>query len=176
MNELINIHEKYAQLHKHQFFENVLFSYQWWFLIGISILSWTMWGILVNKKRLNSILLIGLVTSTSALILDDIGISMNLWIYPYYLFPFSSVQYPIDLAIIPVFYMLLYQYFPQWKTYLVSLTLVTLFAVLVAEPLFTHLGIYIPIYWNHWYSAPGYMVLGIVGKGLVDQFDKKVKN
>lgn len=176
MHELIAIHEKYAQIHTQQFSENIFLSYQWWFLLGISIALWTVWIIFVDKKRLNSILLTGLFTSTTALILDDIGLSMALWIYPYYLFPFSSVQYPIDLAIIPVFYMLLYQYSPQWKAYLFNLTLLTLFAVFVAEPLFTHLGIYIPIHWKHLYSIPGYLLLGIISKGLVDQFEKKVEN
>ncbi len=174
MHEMIDIHEKYAHLHKQQFSENIFLSYQWWFLIGISIVLWLVWIIFVDKTRLYSILLTGLFTSTSALILDDIGISMALWIYPYYVFPFSSVQYPIDLAIIPVFYMLLYQYFTKWKPYLVVLTLLTLFAVLVVEPLFVWLEIYKPINWTHWLSAPGYMLIGILVKGLVDKVEQIV--
>lgn len=176
MNEMIELHSNYTQLHKNKFYENILFSFQWWFLVLITVGIWIMWVYLVDKRRLNIIVLTGLFTSITALVLDDIGISMTLWIYPYYVVPFSSVQYPIDLAIIPVFYMLLYQYFRKWKSYLAMLTLVTLFAAYVVEPLFVKSGIYIPLNWKHWYSATGYMLMGIIVKGIVDKINKKPSN
>ncbi|WP_019414869.1 CBO0543 family protein [Paenisporosarcina sp. TG20] len=173
MNEMIDLHNHYAQLHKNNFYDNILFSYQWWFLVLITVGLWITWAYFVDKQRLNIIILTGLFTSITALVLDDIGISMALWIYPYYVVPFSSVQYPIDLGIIPVFYMLLYQYFRQWKSYLAILTLVTLFAAFVVEPLFVKSGIYILLNWEHWYSATGYLTMGIIVKGLVDKISGK---
>lgn len=175
MHELIDIHEKYAQIHQQYFYENVLFSYQWWFLIIIMVILWSTWAFLVDKRQLHMLLFTGLLTSGAALTLDEIGISMALWVYPHYLIPFSNVQYPIDIAIIPVFYMLLYQYFKKWSSYLFVLTLLTLFAVLVVEPLFVWLELYNPINWSHWLSAPGYMLLGIIVKVIVDKVDKTME-
>lgn len=175
MHEFIDIHEKYAQLHQQHFYENVIFSYQWWFLILTMVILWSIWAFLVDKRQLHMILLTGLLSSAAALTLDEIGISMALWVYPYYLIPFSNVQYPIDIAIIPVFYMLLYQYFKKWKSYLIVLIILTLFAVIIVEPLFVWLGIYKPLNWNHWLSAPGYMLLGTIVKGIVDKVETTMK-
>jgi len=173
MNEIIQIQEKYERLHTKHFWEDVIFSYQWWFLLILTIVLWIIWIVLVDKKRLQNIVMIGLLTSLIALLLDDIGYSMALWNYPYYLVPFSSTQTSIDLAIIPVSYMLLYQYFRKWKSYLIALTLITLFAVFVVESLFVKLGIYVLVRWELWYAVPIYILIGILVKSLVDKIEKR---
>ncbi|WP_152640146.1 CBO0543 family protein [Virgibacillus necropolis] len=173
MNEIIDTHEKYSQLKKQHFFENTLFSFQWWILVTITVVLWMIWAVMVDKKRLNIILLVGLITSLLALIMDDIGISLNLWTYPSQLTYFVSRLYPVDVAIIPVFYMLLYQYFRAWKSYLVVLTLLSLFAIFVSEPIFSELDIYTLLRWKYWYSFPIYILMGIFVKGLVDKIERK---
>lgn len=173
MKELIQIQDKYTHLHTKHFYENVIFSFQWWFLLIITIVLWIIWIVLVDKKRINNILLIGLLTSLIAFLLDNIGYSMALWNYPYYLTPFTSTQIPINLAIIPVFYMLLYQYLRKWKSYLVALTLITLFAVFVVEAFFIKIGIYVPLRWEIWYAVPIYILIGILVKSLIDKIEKR---
>lgn len=173
MNEIIQIQEKYARLQTKHFYENVIFSFQWWFLLTLTVVIWIIWIVLVDKKRLHNILLIGLLTSLIAFFLDDIGYSMALWNYSYSLVPYTSIQIPIDLAIIPVFYMLLYQYFRKWKSYLIALTLITLFAVFVVEAFFIEIGIYVPLRWELWYAAPIYFLIGIFVKSLIDKIEKR---
>jgi len=172
MKEVMELQENYGQILRKYFFEHVLFSIQWWFLLSVTIGLWIIWAFLVDKQRLKIILLIGLFTSIIALVADELGLSYVLWSYPYYLLPYTSTQYPIDAAVIPVFYMLLYQYFSKWKPYLATLTIITLFSIFLAEPLFIKLGIYIPLNeWKHWYSAPGYMLIGIFAKIFGDKIN-----
>jgi len=173
MNELIELHEKYAHLQTDYFMEHALFSWQWWFLIFITVALWIIWAFVVDKQRIKSILITGLFASTITLVLDDIGISMSLWIYPYHLHPFSSQFYPVDIAIIPITYMLLYQYFRKWKHYLAAVTLLILFGLFVAEPFFIKTNLYIPLHWKPLYSSPVYLLVGVFLKGFVDALDKR---
>lgn len=172
VDEMIKTQEKFAELKKLYFFEHVIFSYQWWFLIFVTVFVWIVWAILVDKKNLNRILLVGLFTSLTAVVLDDIGLSLVFWFYPYQIAFFTNQLYPVDIAIIPVFYMLLYQYRTTWVSYLLTLVLLLLFAVIVAEPLFAKMDIYMLIRWEHLYSIPFYMLIGIFVKWLVDRLVK----
>jgi len=173
MNELIEIHEKYAHLQKDYFMEHALFSWQWWFQIFITVALWIIWAFLVDKRRMKSILITGLLASIITLVLDDIGLSMALWVYPYHLHPFSSQLYAADLAIIPITYMLLYQYFRKWQRYIAAITVLVLFGVFVAEPFFIKSNLYLPLHWKPLYSLPIYLMIGVFLKGIVDGLDKK---
>ncbi|UOR12552.1 CBO0543 family protein [Halobacillus amylolyticus] len=173
MEKIIQIQKENAQLQKHHYFEEILFSYQWWILITITVTLWVLWAVLVDKKRLKSILIVGFITSQLAIILDDIGVSLALWTYPYKVIYFTSRLNTVDITIIPVTYMLLYQYFRSWKSYLIVLALFCLFAAFVAEPIFVKLSMYkLLSWWEFWHSSPGYMLIGIFVKWLVDKLDR----
>lgn len=173
MNELIDLQVKNNELRKEHYFETVLFSYQWWILVIITVGLWIIWVKLVDKERLHSILLVGLITSVFAIVLDDIGLSLSLWAYPYQIVYFTSRMNPVDITIIPVFYMLLYQYFKTWKSYFIILILMALFAVFIAEPFFGLLNMYTKLNWEYWYSGPIYIIMGVIVKGVVDHLTKK---
>src|SRR5699024_8776857 len=143
MDDIIEVRGKLFELEKAWFLDHVLFSIQWWFLLLVVIFLWTTWAILVDKRNIHAILLVGFMTAMLAMLMDEIGLTLSLWIYPRPLSPFVSRLNPVDLAIIPVIYMLLYQYAKEWKHYVIILILISLFAVLIAEPLFGKWGVYI---------------------------------
>lgn len=172
VNELIEIQEEFMELNKQHYFDQVLFSYQWWLLLAILVILWTIWGFFVDKERLNQILLIGLVTSLLAFIFDDVGRSLNLWFYPHQLSFFSYHLYSVDIGIVPVFYMLLFQYARTWKAYLITLILLSVFAAFIAEPLFVWMDIYVLLNWNHLISFPFYILMGVFVKWLVNLVTK----
>ncbi|ASK60757.1 hypothetical protein CFK37_00305 [Virgibacillus phasianinus] len=173
MDDMIKSHKEYSDFKQNYFFDDVLFSFQWWFLVLLFIVLWIIWIILVDKKHFKSIILVGLTTSLLAFILDDIGLTLDFWAYSYQMTYFASQLYTVDLAIIPVFYMLLYQYARTWKIYSIILVLLTFFAVLVAEPVMIKLSIYNLLTWNIWYSAPFYILIGIFAKWFADWVDRK---
>ncbi|WP_430787607.1 CBO0543 family protein [Virgibacillus flavescens] len=167
--DIIKAREAHAQLKKDYFFEFVLFSYQWWFLLVLTIGLWIGWLVILDKKRLTPILYVGLISSLIATISDDIGVTSGLWTYPYKLTYFSNQLYPVDFAIIPVGYMLLYQFFHIWKHYLIALLVLSVFATFVVESVFVRMDIYLLLKWKHWYSSPFYFLIGALVKYSVDK-------
>jgi len=83
VNELIYIQQKYVEIQKQHFYNNVLFSYQWWVLFFITASLMDHLGKCCRQKKNEyHILLVGLITSLIALVLDDLGVSLALWLYP----------------------------------------------------------------------------------------------
>lgn len=172
-DKITELQEQNAHMLKNYFFEHVLFTPQWWFLTIISIVLWSLWLFLSDKSRLKSLLLVGLLISIQSIIYDDVGISMAAWNYPYPLFFVTSRLDVVDISILPVAYMLVYQYFPKWKSYLITTMAFCLFASFIAEPIFVHFNLYDMFHWKYWYSAPIYMAMGILVKAFVDWLDKR---
>lgn len=52
--------------------EEVVFTYQWWIMILILILPFFLWWMLVDKRRIIEISLVGLFISGIAFILDQL--------------------------------------------------------------------------------------------------------
>jgi len=175
INKIIELYKKVSALQIEAYWETIIFSYQWWILVLGSIILWGVWIRLVDRRHLHIIILVGFMTSMLAILLDDFGLSLVLWIYPYMLTPLTGRLNVVDLAIIPVVYMLLYQYAKRWKTYLINLFLLCLFAGFVAEPVFEKLNLYITLKWEHWYSIPIYFMIGIFVKVSADKLDRHVR-
>lgn len=172
IREITEVSEEFSALRKQYFFDHVIFSYQWWILMVILLAMWVIWVIFVDKRRLNSILLVGIVTSLIAVNLDDIGLACGFWIYAYHIAYFSNQLLPVDIATIPVFYMLLYQYLRSWKSYVIVLVILSIFAAFVVEPLFVKMNIYIMLRWEHWFSTPFYILIGVFAKWMADKLEK----
>lgn len=149
----------------------VIFTFQWWTMVLILIIPIFLWWKLVDKSRLLEISMVGLFTSGIAFILDQIGTSLGLWIYPYTLTNLERDLWAVaDFSLLPFFYMMFYQWFPRWKTYLLVILLFSLFAAFIGETIFQLLGIYKLLNWSHVYSVPGYFLLGLFTKSLVQKF------
>ena len=125
----------------------------------------------MDRTRIIEISMVGILSSGIAFILDQIGSSLGYWTYPYTLTHFERDLCAIsDFSLIPFFYMMIYQWFPKWKTYLLGTFLFSLFVSFVAEPIFKWLGIYILLNWKYIYSVPGYVLLGIFVKVVMQRF------
>lgn len=166
--KILEHQDKMAELRKVHFLQDVLWSYQWWILVAATIVLWALWVILLDRTRLRNILIVGLLAMGFALVLDDIGLSMALWNYPYKIVFFSTRLSPVDMVILPVTFMLIYQYFRGWVTYILFCILFSAFASFIAEPLFVKLNMYDLLQWKFMYSAPIYVGIGIIIKGAVD--------
>ncbi|MEW9677533.1 CBO0543 family protein [Lentibacillus sp. L22] len=169
VNEMIEREREFIELGKQYFFEQVLFSYQWWLLVCITVGMWILWFILVDRKHMPPILFVGMFSSLIAFSLDNIGRSLHLWFYPYQLTFFSWEFLPVDLAIIPVCYMILYQYIRPWLLYLPILVILALLAAFIVEPLFVLADLYRLIHWKHVFSLPFYIIIGVVLKWVADR-------
>ncbi|MCQ6281064.1 CBO0543 family protein [Bacillus sp. EB600] len=152
--------------------QEVVFTYQWWIEIFVFIFSLFLWWRFVDKTRLKEISLVGLITAGIAFILDQIGTSLDFWIYPYTLTPLERDEFaPADLSIIPFIYSMIYQRYSTWKKYIIATIIYAFFASYIGENIFQWLGIYKIKKWNHLYSVPLYILIGIFVKAVLQKFN-----
>ncbi len=148
--------------------EYELYTFQFWLLMTLLILPWFIWWKLVDKKRFLEIIIYGLLISTTATILDELGCQMNLWEYRYDVEPLFPRLIPMNFTMIPIWYMLIYQYFSKWKSFITANIASAACLTYIGEPIFVMIGIYELLIWKHIYSFPIYIILAIIFKSLVN--------
>lgn len=160
-----------TRIREELFFTYILFSPQWFLVLGALIGAYALLWRLIDRSRLFPILFVGLLLFGISLTADSIGADFLLWDYPRMLMPWGPRMVSIDL-IIPVGYMLIYQYFREWRPYfLASLALAALYAF-VFEPLSRALYIYLVYHWKDIYSFPIYVGLALFAKWAADRIDR----
>lgn len=126
----------------------------------VLLLPWVIFFIFVDKKRIKTLLNVGLLTALLAMIGDTIGSGMMLWIYPMKLLPIFYNFFPVDLSFLPVENMLTVQFMPDNKIKRAALILGVSIATVAIESLFE--GNTATIFYPHWkpiYSMPAYIFL-----------------
>lgn len=141
-------------------------SWRWWVLVGVLIMPWFIWYKLVDKKKLPEISLFGLVVMVFTITLDEFGFAACLWNYPIEVIPIFPRLTSADYTVVPVVYMLLYQYFPTWKSFFWGLITISTVFSFIAEPLLVYFGFYIIIKWLFWYSFIIYIVMGLLSRWI----------
>jgi len=145
-----------------------LFTFDWWFLLIISIIPFIIWWRLLDKNRMNEIILFGLFVGLISVIIEYIGEYIALWWgYKIKLFPGVTLFFPFDLTILPVSYMLVYQYFPKWRSFFIGMIGLSFGAAFIFEPLLDWMDIYVLNTWKYIYSFPIYLVIGLFFKWLL---------
>lgn len=145
-----------------------VFTWQWWLLVILVFVPWIIWWILADKKRLLEISLYGTLIAIICIFLDVAGQNLMLWGYPKQILYFVVEPIlPIDLCILPVEHLLIYQYFRRWTWFLVILIVAALVNSFIAEPIFVWAGIYKMYSWEYVYSTPIYIAKGIVARLVV---------
>lgn len=168
--EIIKLNKMLRILAKEYWLENVLYTLQWWLLIFMLIVPLIVLWKLIDRNRVGNVLLYGFIISLVSTSLDRIGVELMLWSYPYYILPVPHpLLDPINCALLPVTYTLIYQYFPKWKEFLIVLIVSALITSFLLEPLFVKISLYVLINWEHYYSLPMYIFFGVLVKYFVDR-------
>lgn len=168
LNQIVETQRKLTALRYQRWKGYELLEPQWWLLLVLFVLPWIVWWKLVDRKRLVEIFLYGMLVEAISVTLDVIFGELVFWTYPYKLFPIVPRYVEFDLALMPVSYMLVYQYFPRWKPFILALTALSALFSFVGEPTAVWLGLYQPLIWKFYYSFPIYIIIGVYIKWLVD--------
>lgn len=155
--------------------EEVVFTPQWWFMLGVLLFIFIVWIKIVDKSRLQSILLVGFTTLSIAFFLDVFGGEFSLWDYPKMVLPWGARNTCIDLMI-SILFMLLYQFLTSWKKYFLGAVFTSATFSFVFEPISVWMSIYDPYNWSKIYSFPIYILLMILIKAFVDKVNEIDKN
>ena len=163
---------KLHQLTHKNWYNHDFLTLDWWLLIIVMILPWIIWWKLVDKDSLIEITLYGLFIALFSGILDTIGFSLGLWSYPNKVIPINPPLFPADFTLLPVTYMLLYQYFTSWKPFIIASTIVFGVYTFAGEPFLEWLGVYTTYSWQYVYSFPIYVAMSVFFRWLVKQMQR----
>jgi len=165
--QVMDAQKKYIQLEKLHWLKYELFSFQFWFLLAMLIIPWFIWWKLVDKRRFLEIMSYGFLVIISATFLDDVGCQINLWEYHYDIEPLFPRLIPMNFTMLPISYMFVYQYFTEWKPFIIANIIAAAIYAFIGEPIFVMLKIYNLINWKHIYSFPIYVLLAVLLKLIV---------
>jgi len=101
--------------------------------------------------------------------MDAIGSAFQFWIYPIKLFPVVPDSVGIDWGFLAVGHMLIYQYFPRWKSFIIVEISFAAFLAFIGEPLAEWCGFYFVLHWYHTWSFPIYVMKAVIGKWLMEK-------
>lgn len=174
--EIQSVHQQLTDMRLEYWLNHDLFSFQWYLLLIILIVPWIIWWKFVDKNRVFQILLFGTLMAVLVIMLDDIGVETHLWSYPYQLLNIVPRLIAIDQGIIVVAHMFLYQYFRNWKKFIIANVIMASIFTFVFEPFTVWLGIYKLENWQYIYSLPIYIIKATFIKWLVDDFIQQKKS
>jgi hypothetical protein len=154
----------------------ILFTWQWWLLLAMTVLPWAFWIVWHKKDSTNRLLYAGFFSIIVAKLLDTIGSTFGLWQYTARLVPLMPPLFPWDATLMPVAVMTFIQFKPKIHPIVKAVALAAI-ASFVMEPVAQWIGLYKPILWKHIYSFPGYIVIYLTADWLSrrERFEK-VKN
>lgn len=155
------------QLQIHHWLKYELFTPQCGLLLLMLILPWFIWWKLADKKRFLEIIIYGLLISIVSTLLDEVGCQLNLWEYRYDIEPLFPRLIPMNYTMLPVGYMLIYQHFAKWKSFIAASIIMAAVFAFIGEPVMAMTGIYVLLKWKHFYSFPIYLILAIIFKGAL---------
>lgn len=175
LKQIIEHQKLLLEEQKNDWLNNDFLSLRWWVLVAALILPWFLFFLLVDRRRFKEILLYGLITSQIAILLDELGSQLGLWTYPVEVIPFLPRLTTVNYTMVPVIFMLLYQYFPGWKSFITADIVLTLIFSFIAEPILVATKLYVLFSWRFIYSVPVYFLTLVFIKWLLERV-KAVQN
>jgi hypothetical protein len=132
-----------AQQSYQHWLSNELFSLGWFVIVGVLFVFYITWWILVDKKRISQLLLIGSFAAVWYVVMDMIfGGLLGVAEYKIRLFPIMPAIFIVSVTLAPVMIMLIQQYTSSWKGYLLWCCLGTAVMSFALLPLYTLIGIF----------------------------------
>jgi len=157
-------HTLYVQLSYNYWILHALFTWQWWLLLFLLLMPWYLWWLMVEKRRLLEIWCYGALTCITVQAADTAGVTNGYWMYPIRFIPNFPHLFPIDITILPITYMLVYQFYPQWMRFIIASIIIAACLAFMAEPILVWMEVYELLNWKYYYSFPIYILLAVTLK------------
>ncbi|WP_339183427.1 CBO0543 family protein [Oceanobacillus sp. FSL W7-1293] len=170
-SEVVELLQQYRELRTEYWLHENLFTISWWILFVTTVGIFIVWFIILDKKRIFEIVTYGFFVTAVGVIGDAIGVSLMLWHYPNTLLPVSQIA-EVHTIQMPIIYMLVYQYFHSWKSFIIASAINAFVFAFMLEPLLVWLQIYELHGWKHIYSFFPYILIAVVFKLVVNKFKK----
>jgi PAS domain S-box-containing protein len=169
MNTGYNILHKGNEILIDYWLKDILFSWQWFLVILLTVAPWMIWIKFRDKMKSKQYLVSALFIMIVSSFLDIVGLTFDFWRYPVQLFPSMVGFFPWNLSLLPVTFLFAFQIREQGSL-LIKAIFVSSIAVFLGEPFFDSIGFTNHLHWRHIYSFPFYFFIFIianyVGKSL----------
>lgn len=144
---------------------NELFSFGWFFTIGVLVVIYTVWLKLVDKSRLSHLLLLGSLSAVGFIVADMVFMNfLGLAEYKIRPFPLDPPIFIVSVTKAPVLYMLVQQYTSSWKGYLLWASIGTAVLAFGIFPIYSLLGVYQLHNWNYFYQFLLMLIGGMLAR------------
>lgn len=166
-NRVHQLEAELTQVRLENWLNYEVFSPQWWVLLGILVLPWTIWVKFIMKSKVFETLLFGAFTIITAASLDAVGEDLSFWGYPFELTPVGHNAFPFNFGLVPIGFMIVHQYCPTWKSFCIGLLILSILYSFIGEPLMQMMGVYVLMKWKLIYSFLYYIMNGLVIRALI---------
>ncbi len=173
--DIIEVTRLYREAKTEYWLNENLFSFNWWILFVTTSILIIVWLIILDKKKIFEIIAYGLMVATVATMADTIGDFFTLWRYPTMFIPIPPMV-EIHSLQMPIIYMIIYQYFNTWKSFLLAAAINAFAFAFILEPLLVWLGMYEPNHWKYIYSLVPYFAIAVVLKWIINKFKQMDQN
>jgi hypothetical protein len=151
-----------------QWFHETFLTWEWWFLVCLTIVPLVIWWKVLDKSRAYEIAFYGCMINIMAVILDDIGTNFSWWSYPIKLVPIVPPLLTADSILVPIIFMIVYQLFSlSLRTFFISNLITACILAFAAEPMFVWIGYYKLYDWKFIYSFLFYIVSTSVARLII---------
>jgi hypothetical protein len=147
-------------------------TWQFWVNVAMLILPLVMLYFLIDRKKALLLGFFGFSVHILFTYIDSFGASFGLWNYPFKALPLLPVSFALDVSLVPVSFMLLYQWTlnnnKNYYVYFIGLSVVFAF---IFKPIMTSLGLFQLNRWAHYYHLfLGYMIISVLSKWITNLF------
>jgi hypothetical protein len=141
--------------------QETFLHWQWWLLLALTIVPWIIWWKIVDRRRIFEILTYGFLVMTASVVFDAVGVEFDFWEYKYQLVPLLDVFITYDFTVMPVMYMVIYQFIDNWIPFIIANTIVAAVFAFISEPLLVWMDFYLLFNWEYIYSFPIYIAIAV---------------
>ncbi len=167
MSKDVDIQKLLTAVRVDEWLREDLFRFKWWFLLGLAAVLLVVWWRLVDRTRLPEITLYAVLTTCLTMGIVEYGEELTLWDYPADISPIFPVLTAVNLAVLPLVYSLVYQYFRTWKQFLPAAVIATCLLSFVFEPALSWGGFFQLLKWRYYYTFPVYIAVALLIRWVV---------
>lgn len=143
------------------FQEQVIWSWKWMLLLGLTFLPWVIAFKIIDQKKRKQYLISALLIMVIASFLDILGLSYDLWRYYVTVIPVMGGFFPWNFSFVPALFIITYEIFPKQSIVLKGLVVSLMYAY-IGEPISDYLGFTLHEPWKHSYSMPLYFAIYLI--------------
>lgn len=163
---LTNLMLEYWKLYSH------MGTWQFWVNVAMLVVPLIVIYFFIDRRRAFHIGFFGLNVHIWFTYIDATGIRFGLWDYPYQAIPIMSVSFSLDVSLIPVIFMLLYQWtLNNGKNYYLWSTGLSIFLSFILKPILVYFDLFELNKWvNFFHLFIGYTIIVLFSKWLTNLF------